>query len=137
MAAEKIPVLVAEDSDDDRFFIERAVRQLKRLNIVAFAKDGYETMEYLSDPKRETPEVLLLDLRLPRKNGFEVLAWLKERKEPRLLVAVLTDSENADDIQRAVSLGADCYRVKPGDLHTWQTMLLILEAYAARKRGDL
>jgi CheY-like chemotaxis protein len=138
MAKPKIPVLVAEDNQDDRFFIERAASGLTRLNIVAWSKDGHETVEYLSDAKKgEIPEVLLLDLRMPRKDGFQVLEWLKEKKLPRLLVVILSDSDNEADIHRALSLGADYYKLKPGDLRMWRTMLLVLEAYAARERGEL
>src|SRR5688572_12319595 len=101
MAQARISVLVAEDRDDDRFFIERAASGLTRLSIVAWAKDGHQAVEYLSEAQEgEIPEVLLLDLRMPRKDGFQVLEWLKEKKLPRLLVVMLSDSDNEEDIRR-------------------------------------
>ena len=78
----------------------------------------------------DTPELILLDLKMPRKNGFETLEWL--RRQPglkRLVVVVLTSSSERADINRAYELGANSYLVKPGDFQTLVGLVSALASY--------
>jgi CheY-like chemotaxis protein len=118
-----LKILVAEDDLGDVMLLQRAFTRAGVRVPVYFARDGQEVMDYLQGhPPFENPveyplpNLLLLDLKLPGINGFEVLAWL--RAQPtlrRMLVVVLSSSEQAKDIDRAYALGANSYIVKPQD----------------------
>ena len=114
-------ILMAEDDDNDVFFLKRAFKQAQISNPIQRVRDGEEAIAYLRGEgayadrqAHPLPHLLLLDLKMPRKNGFEVLAWI--RQEPgikRLPVAVLTSSREEPDINRAYDIGANTYLVKP------------------------
>jgi DNA-binding response OmpR family regulator len=114
-------ILVAEDDDNDVFFLERAFKLAKIPAARHRVKDGEEAIAYLrgdgefSDRQRyPLPCLLLLDLKMPRKNGFEVLTWTRQQTSlKRLPVAVLTSSKEVPDINRAYDAGANTYLVKP------------------------
>jgi CheY-like chemotaxis protein len=114
-------VLLVEDSQNDILLIERAVRQASLAATLSVVRDGDAAVEYLSgagpyaDRQRHPlPILVLLDLKLPRRSGLEVLEW--QRQQPglrRLPVAVLTSSNQMADVNRAYDLGANSYLVKP------------------------
>jgi len=114
-------VLIAEDDSSDVFLLKRAFQLAQVPATLHFVRDGQEAIDYLegqNDYKDRTehplPDLLLLDLKMPRLNGFDVLSWL--RRQPglkRLLVTVLTSSDQPDDINRAYDLGANSYLLKP------------------------
>jgi CheY-like chemotaxis protein len=114
-------ILVAEDDSSDAFFLQRAFQRAGIPTTLHFVRDGQEVLEYLrgdqqfADRKAHPfPRLLLLDLKMPRLNGFEVLDWL--RRQPslkRLLVVIFSSSEEIKDINRAYDLGANSYLVKP------------------------
>ena len=114
-------MLLVEDSQNDVLLIERAVKQASLAASLAVARDGDAAVEYLSgagpyaDRQRHPlPILVLLDLKLPRRSGLEVLEW--QRQQPglrRLPVAVLTSSNQMADVNRAYDLGANSYLVKP------------------------
>lgn len=122
MTVEPPPILVAEDDPDDAFMLRRAFAKANVANPLAFVVDGEEAIEYLGGTGRygghsrqPLPVVLLLDLKMPRCNGFEVLEWVREHPGlGRLPVVVLTSSRESTDIARAYELGANSYLVKPG-----------------------
>lgn len=142
MNEKKIPVLIADDSEDDQFFCKRAAANLEKLEIVGSVVDGEDLLAYLSgtaayaDRKRfPFPELLLLDLQMPRRNGFEVLKWLKENtKVPNMIVVVVSGSTQEEDIRKALALGADYYQAKPAEARSWTAMLTTIEFYASRHR---
>jgi CheY-like chemotaxis protein len=113
-------VMVVEDSDDYAFLLSRALNHSRRFQIVWRAKDGQEAVAYLagtgkfSDRQRfPCPEVVLLDIRLPAKeDGFEVLASVVQQ-ENRPRIVMMTVLENAGDHQKALSAGADEFKLKP------------------------
>ena len=116
-------MLLAEDSADDRLLIARAVKALGLVKLIFTLEDGQEVIAYLSGngpyadrEKYPMPDLLLLDLKMPRVNGFEVLQWLNEHKLNQLTVVVLSSSELPDDIERARSLGAKHYLLKSFDM---------------------
>ena len=121
LANDNFLVLVADDSADDRFLLRTALHRATRLQIVGETADGEETITYLrrqlsgrnSDQSR-LPDLLLLDLRMPGKDGFDVLKWLRAQHLDGITVVVLTDSMQPEHICRALELGADLFQVKPG-----------------------
>jgi len=116
-------ILVAEDELGDVVLLRRAFTKAGVDVPVHFARDGQEVIDYLEGKppfenpvKYPLPNLVLLDLRLPRVDGFQVLEWL--RAQPglcRILVVVFSGSSNPEDISRAYALGANSYVVKPQD----------------------
>ena len=111
--------MVVEDSDDYAFLLSRALNHSRRFQIVWRAKDGQEAVSYLGgvgqfgDRQRfPYPQAVLLDIQLPRKNGFEVLEWVTQQKtKPK--VVMLTVLEHELNRQKALNAGADEFKVKP------------------------
>jgi CheY-like chemotaxis protein len=115
------PILVAEDDEDDFLFLRRAIRQAGLENPLLRFRDGDELVKFLSQiPKSEIghnahhPWLLFLDITMPVMNGFEVLQWLASHKiVPKVHPIVLSGSFRAEDMQRALALGAADYLTKP------------------------
>jgi CheY-like chemotaxis protein len=115
------PVLVAEDDPNDVFLLRRAFQKAGVFNAVVVAHNGQEAIDYLSGggafqnrSDHPFPALMLLDLKMPLVDGFDVLAWL--RKHPpthQLPVVVLSSSNQEKDIERAQQMGASDYCVKP------------------------
>lgn len=118
-------LLLAEDSETDTLLMKSACRKAGFTNPLQTVKDGVEAMNYLAGEAPYTdryqfplPTVLLLDLNMPRKNGFEVLAWVRQHPAlKRLPIFVLSSSERVVDVEQAFNLGANAYLMKPGTLH--------------------
>lgn len=119
IADEKSPpvVFLAEDSEDDAFFFERALRKANVGCSFLRAENGKVAIEML---RRETapaglwPVLIFLDLKMPVMSGFEVLEWLSlQAVDPLPKVIVLSGSNDHDDMERALRLGAADYLVKP------------------------
>lgn len=113
--------LLVEDDPDQILLIQRAFSEAKLVNPLRVVRDGAEAVEYLSGAgafvdrtRHPLPSLILLDLRLPKKSGLEVLEWL--RGDPTLKdtpVVVLTSSSERADIDKAYALGVSAYLVKP------------------------
>jgi CheY-like chemotaxis protein len=115
----KYSVLIADDSEDDRFFIERALRYSTRLQLVGAVADGAEAIKYLDGQgvygDRQLwpfPDLFLLDLKMPLKTGFEVLEWLQKQDFPQFKVVVLSNSALEPDIARVRTLGVEAFHTK-------------------------
>ena len=114
-------ILVAEDEADDRYLIQRAFAACSSDNRVVFVADGEEVISYLSglppfnDPEAcPTPCMLIVDVKMPRLNGFEVITWVRSQPEwHRLPILVLSSSGLTQDVQRAYELTANTYLIKP------------------------
>jgi len=130
-------VLLAEDDPNDVLLIQRAFQKTNIANPLYVVRDGEEAVAYLSgqvqyaDRRRHPlPVLLLLDLKMPRKSGFEVLQWLRQRpKLKRLPVVVLTSANQNPDINKAFDLGANSYLVKPGGLDSLLELVKNLNMY--------
>ncbi len=130
-------ILMAEDDENDVFFVERAFKQAQIANPLRRVQDGEEAVAYLRGDgqyadrdKFPLPYLLLLDLKMPRKNGFEVIAWLKQQPVlKRLPVVVLTSSKEDPDVNRAYELGANTYLVKPVKFEGLVEMMKTLNLY--------
>ena len=136
-------ILLAEDDPNDVFFMKRAFEKAQLPNPLVVVSDGEETIRYLkgegvyADRARyPLPGLLLLDLRMPRRGGFEVLDWL--RRQPglkRLMTVVLTSSAESPDINHAYDLGANSYLLKPPEPvpTRYTTTLPAVNGVAARR----
>ena len=117
-------ILIVEDSEDDIELLKAAIRQAKVKNPIQVVADGVEAIEYLQGDGRfedrityPFPGALFLDLKLPRLNGFDVLEWLKEHEECKVIpVMVLTASAMEQDVTKAYQMGANSYMVKPSSI---------------------
>lgn len=111
--ARELPaILIADDDEDDRLMIQRALEHSRLLNPVEMVVDGEELMDYLRE--RSRPALLLLDLNMPRKSGREALQEIKTDPDLRSLpVIVLTTSELEEDIAECYDVGANAYITKP------------------------
>lgn len=112
-----VRVLVVDDNEDHRFLIERALHQLEGVQLeVVSVGDGEEALAHLQGPGGEDghrPHVVLLDLRMPRLGGLDVLAEVKNDPELRRIpVCVLTSSDRRDDVDQAYLTGTNAYVVK-------------------------
>src|SRR5439155_17333120 len=130
-------ILLADDSDDEVMLSRRAFRDAKLLNPLQVVRDGDEAIAYLKGEGRYAnraeyplPALLLLDLKMPRKNGFEVLEWIREQPSlSGLRVIVLTSSQELRDVTRAYRLGANSFLVKPADFEQFVTVIQALQGY--------
>lgn len=114
------PILYVEDEENDAFFLQRAFSQAGIGHPLVVVGNGEEAIKYFSGGGRhetgshELPCLALLDLKMPRKSGLEVLAWIrKESAVATMPVIVLTSSLQNADIHRAYAEGANAYLVKP------------------------
>ena len=130
-------ILIAEDDENDVFLIKRAFHQAQFENPLESVRTGEEAINYLKgappfeDRERyPTPALVLLDLKMPVKNGFEVLAWIRQHSEfNALAVVVLTSSQESADINHAYALGANSYLVKPANFLSLVDMINRLKEY--------
>jgi CheY-like chemotaxis protein len=114
-------ILYVEDDENDVFFMQRALDQAGVTNPFRVVNDGQTAIDYLAGAAAfadriqfPVPSLVLLDLKLPRKSGLQVLAWV--RQQPALLgvvIIVLSSSSQAGDIEQAYALGANAYVLKP------------------------
>lgn len=117
------PILLVEDNPDDEALTLRALQMNKIQNEVIVARDGVQALDYLfgtgkyaGRDVRETPAVMLLDLKLPKVDGLEVLKRVRAQESLRLLpVVILTSSKEDQDVLSSYSFGCNSYVRKPVD----------------------
>lgn len=136
-------VLYVEDSADDFVLLKLASRKCGTPFFLQHAGDGEETMAYLSGDgayaDREEypfPDLVLLDLKMPRLDGFEVLQWIRTNPATAsLTVVVLAGSSFRADIRRALELGANSYATKPARFEELQVLIdQIADVWLAREK---
>ncbi len=112
-------ILLVEDNPDDEVLTIRALKKYHVSNSVAVARDGVEAIQYLLDeqrPPEKLPQLILLDLKLPKIDGLEVLRRIRNDARTKFLpVVVLTSSNEERDLLESYSLGANSYVRKPVD----------------------
>ncbi|MBI4622445.1 MAG: response regulator [Verrucomicrobia bacterium] len=124
MTIEDPIVLLVDDSENDAQLMRIVFERAGFVQPLRFVFDGDNAIDYLRGEGRyrdrkqfPLPTAVLLDLNMPRKNGFEVLAWIRQQPAlKRLRVYIMSTSSRAEDIERAYDLGANSYLVKPGNL---------------------
>jgi len=135
--ADEAVVLLAEDREDDIFLIKQAFSRAGITNPLQVVQSGEETIAYLAGEGKYSnraeyplPALLLLDLKMPKANGFQVLEWLRQQPDfGRLSVAIMTSSDHDPHISRAYQLGADSYLRKPPDAMALLALVQRLHAY--------
>jgi CheY-like chemotaxis protein len=118
----QVEILLVEDNPDDADLTLRALTRHNLANRVLVARDGAEALEFLlgDNPKAAAPKVILLDLKLPKIDGLEVLRRLKADDRTKAIpVVVLTSSNEEPDITSSYQLGANSYIVKPVDFEAF------------------
>ncbi|HXU78956.1 MAG TPA: response regulator [Methylomirabilota bacterium] len=130
-------ILLVEDREDDVVIIRRAFSKGNILNPLFVVRNGDDAIAYLSGQEKYSnrqeyplPDLILLDLKMPGKDGFDVLRWL--RKQPglnTLRVVVLTSSEELKDVNLAYQLGANSFLVKPVDFENFVKVGQALRGY--------
>jgi CheY-like chemotaxis protein len=116
-----VEILLVEDNPGDVRLTKEALKESKIINNLNVVTDGIEAIAYLNNQgdfkSKPRPELILLDLNLPKKDGREVLAEIKQDKElARIPVVILTTSEADEDILKTYELHANCYITKPVDI---------------------
>ena len=130
-------ILLIEDDSNDVLLMQRAFRKANLTHPVQVARDGQEAIEYLNhqgnfadESRYPLPALMLLDLKMPRKDGFETLGWLRQQPGlKRIAVIVMSSSRELADINRAYDLGANSYLVKPGDFQTLIDLVNLIASY--------
>ncbi len=129
-----IEVLLVEDSPGDVRLTEEALKEGKVRNNLNVVMDGVEAMAYLRREGRYAsairPDIVLLDLNMPKKDGREVLAEMKsDHRLRRIPVVILTTSEAEQDILKTYDLHANCYITKPVDLDQFISLVKSVEDF--------
>src|ERR1700737_3520778 len=135
--AEERVILLVEDNPDDEALTLRALKKNNITNKIVVARDGVEALDYLFGTGmyagRDTgsqPELILLDLKLPKVDGFEVLTKLRANERTKLLpVVILTSSKEQNDVLNGYGLGANSYVRKPVDFQAFVDAVLQLGLY--------
>ena len=129
-----IEILLVEDNPGDARLTLEAMREAKMSNRIHVVEDGVEAMEFLRRQGRfgdaPRPDLILLDLNLPKKDGREVLAEVKaDPNLKRIPVVVLTTSSAEEDVLRAYDLHANCYVTKPVDLAQFMKIVALIDNF--------
>ena len=132
-----ITILMADDDADDRTMTKEAFEESRIANDLRFVFDGEELMDYLKrrgqyvDPDLSPrPGLILLDLNMPRKNGQEVLAEIKDDpKLKQIPVVILTTSKAEEDVVKAYGLYANCYVIKPVDFDVFAEVVRSIQQF--------
>jgi CheY-like chemotaxis protein len=135
-----LTILIAEDSEDDALLLKRAFRKIGLKNPFHILTDGAEVLKYLKGEGQYEdrqqypfPSVLFTDVKMPRVSGFDILQWLREHPECRVIpTIVFSSSDETNDVTKAYELGANAYFVKPSSLGELEEMLRYAYEFWAR-----
>ncbi len=130
-------ILLVEDDPNDEMLTIRALTKDRVLNEIIVARDGEEALDYLnlsdankSEKERFFPELIILDLKLPKIDGLEVLKRIRSNERTKLLpVVILTSSNEEEDLINSYSLGANSYIQKPVDFDQFVEAAKQLQLY--------
>jgi CheY-like chemotaxis protein len=134
---QRLTILIAEDDENDISLLEVALRRAGINNPLQFVQDGEEAIDYLcqrngfSDRSQfPFPTVVILDIKMPRRGGLEVLQWLREHPECSIIPSiVLSASAEPQDVQKAYELGASTYFQKPTSIDELTEMMRSINQY--------
>ena len=135
-------ILLVDDNPHDVVLIRLAFRRVGIIDTIQLVKDGTEAMRYIKGEgayadrhQFPVPTLVLLDLKMPQTSGFDVLQWIRAQGElANVVVVVMSGSKNDQDIERAYSLGASSYLVKPTRFEEMVKMMESLKDYTAWRR---
>jgi len=133
-AAPPVEILLVEDNPGDVRLTREALREGKVYNNLHWAKDGVEALEFLRQEGKHAgaprPDIILLDLNLPKKDGREVLSSIKnDDRFKQIPVVILTTSEAEEDVLRSYQLHANCYITKPVDLEKFIVVVQSIDRF--------
>jgi CheY-like chemotaxis protein len=134
---ESAVILLVEDRDDDIVLIRKAFEKAELANPIYVVKNGEEGVAYLMGDapfsnrnEYPLPDLILLDLKMPKLDGFETLLWIRNQSGIRNIpVVILTSSENLGDVTNAYALGANSFLVKPVDFEHSIELVKVLHKY--------
>jgi len=134
MMSQPVELLLVEDNEDDMILIDEAFAEAKLMNVIQKVRDGEEALAYLRREGRyknaHRPGLVLLDINMPKKSGFEVLAAMKEDPQLRPIpVVMLTMSDREEDIVRSYADGACSYVRKPMSVEEFAHVVKEFELY--------
>ncbi len=130
-------ILVAEDQEDEAILIRRAFEKAGVINPIHIVRNGEDVLAYLKGEgpysnrdEYPLPQLLLLDLKMPKMDGFEVLQWVRQQPGlAALRIVVLTCSQDIRDVNKAYKLGANSFLVKPVDFKNFAELANSLQGY--------
>src|SRR5581483_5474555 len=133
-------ILLAEDDENDVLLMKRAFSQAHIQNPLYVVQDGEEAIAYFKGEgafsnraEYPLPDLLLLDLNMPRVNGFEVLTWIRQQPGlSALRVLVLTSSDHMRDVNQAYRLGANSFLIKPHDFEDFVHLSKLMQEFWLR-----
>lgn len=131
---ETFPILLVDDNLTDIDLMQRAFKRAGFPCRLSILNGGWETLQYLRGDgiyhdreKYPYPALILLDLKMPKVNGFEVLEWIKTQPAPdRPVVIIMTASPRREDVMKVYDLGASAFLVKPGTMNELIHMVKVL-----------
>lgn len=119
-----LKIMLADDDEDDRLFFREAFDEVKIEHTITTFNDGVQLMEYLVNPANVLPEIIFLDLNMPRKSGMECLREIRSSDRLRhLSVAIYSTSSSEQDIEDTFVAGANVYIRKPNDFTVLKKIL--------------
>jgi CheY-like chemotaxis protein len=129
-----VEILLVEDNAGDHRLTQEALREGKVYNNLHWAKDGVEALDFLHQrgkhAKAPRPDLILLDLNLPRKDGREVLSEIKSDEDLKTIpVVILTTSQAEEDVVKSYHLHANCYVTKPVDLEKFIVVVQSIDRF--------
>lgn len=124
MLNQTINILLADDDENDRMLFQEAFEELKTKSNVHIVNNGIQLMDYLKAKNTIVPDILFLDLNMPRKNGLECLKEIRSNKKLKnISIAIYSTSASEKDIEETFRLGANVYINKPHDFATLKQVL--------------
>ncbi|WP_369997800.1 response regulator [Winogradskyella sp.] len=119
-----LKIVLADDDADDRLFFEEAFEELKIKSIVSTFNDGDVLMDFLNKEESNLPDLLFLDLNMPRKSGMECLEEIKaDPKFNSIAIAIYSTSASDEDVEKTFIKGANIYIKKPNDFEILKNVL--------------
>lgn len=131
---EPYQILLVEDNEGDMILTMEALESLQHQHVISRVKDGEQAIHFL---KKENlfeqafiPDLILLDINLPKVDGKEVLSFIKQSNEfKKIPVIILSTSNSERDIEECYTCGANCYVVKPSDLEGYVKVIHAIESF--------
>lgn len=129
-----VKILLVEDNEGDILLTTEALEDAKIINEIAIARDGQEAIHLLEDAaktnRKGLPDLILLDINLPKRNGHEVLNWIKtDDRIKHIPVIMLTTSSSEIDVTKAYNQYANCYIVKPVEVGNFLNVVSSIEDF--------
>jgi len=124
MRPNNLHIMLADDDEDDRLFFKEAFEEVKIKYDITTFNDGEQLMHYLNEPENFLPDIIFLDLNMPRKSGMECLKEIRQNDRlKKISVAIYSTSSSEQDIEDTFVAGANVYIKKPNDFNMLKKVL--------------